>query len=287
MVITGIKPAVEAAGGEMVYFEASGTTEVSPGIRIAKAVIEADVIINLPKLKTHGLTLYTGAVKNMFGSVPGFLKAKCHASHPHPRDFANLIVNIYKATKPQLTIMDAIIGMEGDGPSAGQPRTFGAIIASADGVALDAAAAALIGFKPDEIITTTLAGQQKLGNSNLSLIEIIGGTINEFAQLDWNKPAGLYQRIKWLPDSLFRLATPIINLLKANPVIIQDKCKRCHICLKSCPVKTIFQDSKTKTVTINLKKCINCYCCHELCPYQAIKIEKSWILRRLGIGTTD
>jgi len=136
-----IREMTERAGIELVNFEASGSTEIDAGdyrLYVANPVLEADVIINLPKLKTHTLTLMTGAVKNMFGTVPGFRKAEMHKIFPGHREFAAMIVELFSHVRPALNIMDAVLAMEGNGPSSGSPRELGLVAVSDDAVALDA-----------------------------------------------------------------------------------------------------------------------------------------------------
>lgn len=281
---TGIKKAVETAGGQLIYFQQAGV--VGKGkIHIARAVIDADVIINLPKLKTHNLTTFTGAIKNMFGVVPGFNKALYHRRFPNPKDFAAALVDIFAAAKPTLNIMDAIVGMEGLGPSAGQPRKLGVVIASTDGVAIDAVSSYLIGYDPGEIDTTVAAFKRGLGEMRLANIEISGASLAEIRQPDWKRALNLYSLVKrWLPGSVFNLIRPVLNQLKVWPVIDQEKCTRCLVCVNNCPTRTIEQDNKTKIVKINLKDCISCFCCHELCEAKAIRLERSWLVRLLKIG---
>lgn len=285
---TGIKQAAESAGARMIYFHENGIIELnSPSknrfqktLRISKPVLEMDVIINLPKIKTHNLTLYTGAIKNMFGVVPGFYKAQFHANALKPQDFAKAMVDIIEITKPGFTIMDAIIGMEGIGPSAGDPRKLGAIIASTDIVALDAIASYLIGFEPEQIDTTLEAFRRNLGEMDINKIKIIGATLKEMRQADWKHPASIYWLTKWMPEIINSLAAPLIRQLRIDPVIDQKKCKTCLICLNNCPVKAI---TKNKQVKIDLSKCINCFCCHELCPYKAIDLKRSWLAKLIGL----
>ena len=149
---TGFLDMCQRESIELISFEAAGVEKFETNGRtyyLAKPAIEADFIINLPKLKTHVLTLMTGAVKNMFGLIPGFRKANYHKQFPKPKDFAQVIVDILSLCPPGLTIMDAIVSMEGEGPSSGQPYKTNLIITSADPVAVDAVAAEIIGLKPE------------------------------------------------------------------------------------------------------------------------------------------
>jgi uncharacterized protein (DUF362 family)/NAD-dependent dihydropyrimidine dehydrogenase PreA subunit len=288
---TGIKQAAEAAGGQTVLLQQSGIAEISSPSRnqrmrtyaISKLAIEADVIINLPKIKTHNLTAYTGAIKNMFGVVPGFYKSKFHVNAIRPRDLAGLLVDVFEIAKPSLNIMDAVMGMEGNGPAGGQPRKLGVIIASSDGVALDAVGSYLIGFDPLKIETTARAASRGVGQADLDQISIIGEKLNDIAQRDWQHSTNKSTLANLLPEPLFNLLKPIANQLRINPEIIQEKCTQCLVCVKNCPVQTIDYDKTSKIVSINLKRCINCFCCHEMCEYQAIDLKPSWLVRLLRI----
>ncbi|OGC12365.1 hypothetical protein A3K48_07935 [candidate division WOR-1 bacterium RIFOXYA12_FULL_52_29] len=298
----GIKQAAEAAGGALVPFQQGGIVKVKspsgssilPEVPIAGPVLAADFVIDLPKLKTHGMTLYTGAIKNMFGCVPGFFKTEFHRLAPHPHDFASLLVDVFAISRPGLTIMDAVVGMEGAGPSHGTPRKLGAIIASTDGVAVDVIGSSLIGFDPLDIDMIKIAGERGLGNSNLEQIEVLGAAIAELRLTDWARPDRLYKVLKRFP----RLAGILAGFIAINPEIDQQKCVKCLVCLKSCPAKTIKmhphplspsplprgKGNKGLGVYIDLKNCIHCFCCHELCQYDAVKLKSSWLARLMGVA---
>lgn len=279
--VCGIKQAVEQASGKIISFQDSGITEIK-GIKISKAVLDADIVINLPKLKTHTWTLYTGAIKNLFGCVPGFHKARYHSLLPRPADFSTMLVDLLEIVKPRLNIMDAVWGMEGSGPSAGRPRLFGALLASADAVALDAVAAQAIGYPPFEIEMIQQAHQRGLGVGELAEIEVVGAKLEEITQKNWRHASSTYSITKHLPEFIYDLARPLIDrLLRVNPKIDQEKCKKCLVCVKSCPAKTI--NFKKNRVEIDLKGCIMCFCCHELCPYKAIELKRSWLAKLIGI----
>lgn len=309
---TGIKRATEEAGGKVVYFQQEGVVDVPnpsgnkrmPSFKVSRLVLEADVIINLPKLKTHNLILFTGAIKNMFGAIPGFQKAQFHAKAPRPHELASLLVDVFQTVKPTLNIMDAVIGIEGKGPgTGGETRKLGAILASTDAVALDAVSSCLIGFDPLEIDTTAIAYGRGLGEAELKKIEIIGEKLENLRKPNWKHPFNLSKYTKYLPEFVSDLLTPIISQAKINPEIDQEKCTKCLVCVKNCPVKTIKthppihdkadpppslikrggKEGGEFIVTIDLKNCINCFCCHELCEYKAVKLKPSWLTRLLGI----
>lgn len=287
---TGIKQATEEAGGQVINLLEAGSIEIaSPSnnqraktLRICKSALEVDAIINLPKLKTHNYTLYTGAIKNMFGCVPGFHKAHYHMLAYRPADFAEILVDVFHLLKPTLNIMDGVFGMEGNGPNGGNKRFMGIIMASADGVALDAVASYLIGYKPFSIDTTRVAHKRNLGEAQLEKIETVGADLEKFIKEDWKHPSTILLLSRFVPDWMHSLTKPFTRLIRVNPFIDQNICVKCQICVKSCPTKTIHY--KEGKVEIDLKNCIMCFCCHELCPYHAIRLKTSWLLRLLGIG---
>lgn len=272
---TLMREMAERAGLELVNFEASSSQEIDAGkfkLYIARPVLEADVVINLPKLKTHSLTLLTGAVKNMFGVVPGFRKAEMHKIFPKPFEFAGMLVELYSHVRPALNIMDAVLAMEGNGPSSGVPREAGLIAVSDDGVAMDAVISSVIGFKPEKIDTTRLSGERGLGVSEPEKIEVTGdaaGTVIE----DFDLPSNLGMRL--IPGPLARMIAPLVWL---KLIIDREKCTGCEMCFKSCPVKTIVPDGEKFRVVHD--GCVQCMCCHELCPEDAVEIKLSWLARK-------
>ncbi|OGC21979.1 hypothetical protein A2291_07370 [candidate division WOR-1 bacterium RIFOXYB2_FULL_42_35] len=289
----GFTKATEEAGGELISFEKAGTKDIpSPSqhkkiktLKISKAVLKADVIINLPKLKTHGWTLYTGAIKNLFGCITGFNKASFHFAAPKCKDFSIALVDILEIVKPTINIMDAVMGMEGQGPTEGKPRLMGAILASFDAVALDAVAATAINYQPLEIDMIRIADNRQLGTGKLANIDVVGTPLKEIIKKDWEHCANTYAITNRIPSFLEPILNPIMQkILRIDPEIIQDKCKKCLVCVNNCPAKTIY--FKDNTVKIDLSKCIMCYCCHELCPYKSIRLKQSWLAKVMGLGTS-
>jgi uncharacterized protein (DUF362 family)/Pyruvate/2-oxoacid:ferredoxin oxidoreductase delta subunit len=272
----------EVAGqtdAKLVAFESEGvyqkTTPEGKTYYIARPVIDADVIISLAKLKTHTLTLMTCAVKNMFGSIPGFRKGEYHKEAPKPKDFARVIVDIFSLTKPHLTLVDAIVCMDGDGPSSGDPKYAGLILASTDAVALDMVAAKIMGFKDGEIDTTSIAQEKELGPKSFDQIEIRGESLNTLSLPKFVLPSNRFMRL--IPDFLIKLVTPFVWV---RPNILDGNCINCNICVDNCPTKSIHQGEKRPY--FDYTNCINCMCCHELCPYKAIYLEKSRLAKRIG-----
>ncbi|HSG27001.1 MAG TPA: DUF362 domain-containing protein [Candidatus Krumholzibacterium sp.] len=271
---TGVQEMAERAGLELVNFEASGLEEVqSAGYRlyIARPVLDADVIINLAKLKTHTLTLLTCGVKNVFGVVPGFRKAEYHKIYPKPAEFAGMIVGLYDFVRPSLTIVDGILSMEGNGPSSGTPRNTGLLLAGRDAVAVDTVAARMIGFDPRDIDTIRIAAERGVGETDPGRIEVTGSGTDHLPE-GFVLPSN--RGIRLIPRPLARMIAPFVWLR----LVIQDEtCTRCEFCLKSCPVKAIYREEDR--VVIDQAKCIQCMCCHELCPESSIEIKMSFLAR--------
>lgn len=277
---TGMSAVADELGIEQVNFEASGArtiqTEDGLTLSIARAIFNFDKIISISKLKTHSLMLFTGAIKNLFGTVPGFRKAEYHKKYPLPRDLGKLLVAIYANVPITLHIMDAVVGMEGNGPSSGELRDVGLILASSDGVALDSIAEHIIGIRGKKSITTRLASRQGLGVGDLEKIDILGGNLEDFVL---TKPFKLPPRVpdRFIPSWLI---TPFTRLVWIRPEPIEDKCVRCGICAKNCPVDAIAMRNP-EIPQFDYGKCITCMCCHELCPHDAINLRKSFLARRI------
>jgi len=234
---------------------------------ISKVFTDADYIINLPKFKTHGLVKITGAIKNMFGMIPGGKKAQLHTLTHSIREFAELLVDIYQIRIPDFNIMDAIIGMEGNGPTNGKPRMINQIICSDNGVAMDAIMTTIMGLKPSSIEMLQIAQQRGLGEIDISNIEIDGKL--EIIK-DFKVPG------KGILHEIRRYATPyVFNYAKVKPIIDIRKCQRCYQCIKVCPTEAM--QVKNSFPEANRQKCVSCFCCDEHCPYGAI-ILPSWTI---------
>lgn len=279
---TGFLAVSERTGAPLVHFEAGGSAARDAGgqrYHIARAVTEADVVINLPKFKTHGFALFTGAIKNCYGVLPGFQKAALHKQYPHPTDFSVRLVDLYAAVRPALTLMDGIVGMEGNGPATGDVRPVGLLLASADGVALDAVAAAVMGFREDEIDAIRIAGERGLGASRLADIDIDGESLESARIPDFRLPSN--HLMKAIPPVAARwLGRRIGRFIWVRPKSDPARCTGCGVCVRACPVRAIRMENG-KPVT-DYRLCINCMCCNESCPEGAVIQELSWLARRIG-----
>lgn len=232
-----------------------------------KAVLDADVIINLPKLKTHGLTFLTCGVKNLYGCISGKQKAEFHLRMPSHDDFSSMLIDLYRVVKPNLTIVDGIVGMEGAGPSNGKPRKIGVILASSSAVALDAIATQIIGLRPENIPTTQIALSKNIDISSVNEIETVGEKLEQFIIKDFAQSSA-FASLKSIPRPVLNFFQ---NRLTAKPVINSEQCRGCGICKESCPPQVI--EISNKKAAISYDKCIRCYCCQELCPHNAVKLK--------------
>ncbi|GAI58779.1 unnamed protein product, partial [marine sediment metagenome] len=226
--VSGFRQMCQRAGVRLTNLREAGFVEtVCNGhflekVYLSKISLDADVIINLPKLKTHSLCVFTGGVKNMYGNIPSGLRQKFHAEYMKSEDFSQVLTDIFSAIRPQLTIMDGIIAMEGDGPAAGSLRRLGVILASQDTVAVDAVATKIIGLNPMDIHTTRYSDERGLGIGNLQNIEVIGERIDDVMVADFKPPAGVTNALaRRMPRVLPRF---ILDQLSIKPSVIEHRC---------------------------------------------------------------
>lgn len=232
-------------------------------VSVSAEIFEADVVVNLPKMKTHGLTYITGAVKNTFGYVTGGNKMRIHSLAPSPKKFAEAMLDIYEIRPPELNIMDAITAMEGNGPANGSLCHPGKILASDNAVSLDAVFLHMIRQNINAVPMVEIAGKKGLGETDMAKLEIIG----ELSRLDdFKMPSTFVPGLMRLFVNRF-----LSRKLSCLPEIEKKSCKVCGICVTHCPVEAM------KIVDgfplVNKKECIKCYCCQEMCPDNAINLE--------------
>jgi len=260
---------------ETVVSHPEGRTVKS--LTVIKALEEADAVINIAKLKTHGMALYTGAVKNLFGVIPGTTKAEYHLRMKKLEDFSDMLVDISTYVKPVLSVIDAVVGMEGQGPSAGDPRKIGAVLASESPYALDVAAVSMVGISPDKVCTIQRARERGLCSS-LNELTLVGDPLDGLIIHDFKIPSHKHVGvIEQFLNENSALAKFINNNFGPRPVFNYDDCVGCGDCDRNCPPKAITMINGRPVV--NLKECIRCYCCQELCPQKAVHIKRSWIFK--------
>lgn len=236
---------------------------------ISKEIGDYNCIINIPKYKTHTLMTFTGAVKNMFGIIPGNSKRILHYRLPEQDQFAQLLLDIHKTVNPRLHIMDAVFALEGNGPGTdGVPRNMNCILASTDGIALDIVASKLMNISHEDIPTNRVAVEQ--GLIDINNIDIVGDDISQLVVSDFKLPSThVYHR---------NLVKKLFGLAKTNIKVNSSLCQKCGLCKRNCPAEALYGED---TYFVDLNKCISCMMCHEICPHKAIEVERPAFYRQL------
>jgi uncharacterized protein (DUF362 family)/Pyruvate/2-oxoacid:ferredoxin oxidoreductase delta subunit len=257
-------------------------------IDISEGYFDADIILNLPKFKTHGITYITGAVKLLFGAIPGVEKSKMHLRAPTPETFSEFILDLYGAmnygfspSKPIIHIMDAILVQEGEGPGpAGKPKWLNAILAGDNGIAVDYVASRIAGLEIKKALTINNGFKRNYGVSSGDEISVIGDSIENLRPDQFEPATGgsIFSNVFRWPFT----SPPIKNLFLDRPVPQEKKCTLCYQCKKICASGAISEsDGKKKVPSYDYNTCIRCYCCLEICPEAAIEKQKGrlqWIL---------
>ena len=267
---TGIGAVCEEEGVPFVSFEREGVRACSVDgfdFTLAGPIAEADLIVSLPKVKSHSLTKLTAAVKNLYGAVPGYDKTTLHRHHPRPDDFGRLMQAIWRVLPPTVSLADAVVGMEGQGPANGRPAQLGFLAAAADPFALDIALCGILHIKPESV-------PYLKGLVELHAPETAGDSV-EIASFE--VPIGSHL-LSLVPAGLMRVAA---RVLWVRPRIDAGKCVNCGRCIKACPVKALARPDANGRGIPALKKqaCVGCACCHEVCPQGAIRMTQSPVLR--------
>lgn len=271
---TGITQVAEREGAVLNYdvgYEEvpSKDGRVVSAFNIITPIAHADVVISAAKLKTHGQMTYSGAVKNLFGAVPGLMKPEFHYRFPEKADFGAMIVDLCKTISPAISFIDGIVGMEGNGPTGGTPKEFDVILAGTNPHAVDLVACSLIGFSADKIPTLADAVSRGLCPHDVSDVEITGEGIDG-KKIKIKAPDSV--SLDFVADLPAFLRVPIGKMLTPRPAIVKRTCIGCGKCAESCPQHTIkIVGGKAE---IDYSKCIKCYCCHEMCPKRSIKIKR-------------
>ncbi len=235
-------------------------SEILPELFLSKKISEIDCLINVPKMKTHVLCGISCCLKNLYGYIIGALKSKYHLESKSLKGLTQLWIDLYKFRTPQLNIVDAIIAMEGGGPTHGNPRQVGKIIAGTNGIEVDVVLASMMGWDPSKIKKLEMAHEQGLGEIDIKKIDVTG----DFEILpEFEKPPTF--------ASLNPKVNPYEEIIKIQPQLEEDKCIMCRLCGdESCPADAI---SFEEFPIIDKEKCISCYCCVEFCPEGALSVE--------------
>ncbi len=245
---------------------------------LPKELLEQNCVISLSKMKTHALERITGAVKNSYGFVYGFHKAKGHTQYPSADSFARMLIDLNKCVAPKLYVMDGIVAMEGNGPGSGDPVQMNVMLMSTDPVALDSVFSRLVYLKPEMVPTNYHGEKMGLGTwkeEEITLLTPDGEISMSEAVKRYGNPQFNVDRTEVRKNIWTRIAGAL-NIFQKKPYIENDKCVHCGICVQSCPVpgKALdFRKGKDKPPVYDYKKCIRCFCCQEMCPKKAIQVK--------------
>ena len=242
---------------------------------------EADAIIDFCKLKSHGMMSMSAAVKNLFGTIPGTLKPEYHFKYPDERDFAHMLVDLNEYFKPRLAIADAVVGMEGNGPTAGEPRKIGALMASQSTYKLDLVCAEVIGVTMNDVPTIHAAYERGLCPASCGELSIAGdlerAKISDFKNIISHR--GL--QFQGSGGLISKLTGKVIGAaMSSKPSVEKEKCVGCGVCAGVCPAHAI--KIRDKLPRIDRKKCIRCFCCQEFCPKGAMIVRRPLIAKMLN-----
>lgn len=270
---------VAARTGAQLNMDTRAVEVAVPGARrshkisVMAIATQVDAIVSIGKIKTHGMTVYTGAVKNLFGLVPGLTKVDYHARFPEMDDFCTALLDIASWARPVLSVLDGIVGMEGKGPSGGNPRAIGALVVGTDAHAVDCAGASLIGMEEEDVPTLRLARAYGL----MPAMRVLGESAEGLRVAGFVRAPAEKAGKKLLSSKTFG------RFVRSKPVVMQEKCVSCGVCVQCCPQKTIAL--KNGRIVFSYDACIRCYCCQELCPKNAIDVWQPFYMKMLSHGS--
>lgn len=290
----GYREAADRHGFELNYDMRWGPVSC-PNARLVRRleviapILEVDAVINLPKFKTHNLMIFTGATKNLFGVIPGLKKVGFHGRFADPMRFGDMLLDVARFVQPRLTILDAVVGMEGRGPgTGGKPRQLGFLLAGTDTVAIDVACCRIARIDTTAVPVLVAARDRGLWSGRAGDIDTQGVPVTDLlvngfvlptfhARKRGDQPVGLVEH----------MARPVLRsgfTLRPRPK--KDRCTFCGACEQACPTKAMSLDAKAHVARVDDQLCIRCYCCHEICPSAAIDLRFTGLGRavhRLGL----
>ncbi len=272
--------------GAKLYTACESSSRSSSGALVRQftfiqPVLDCDFIINLPKLKAHVLTGMSGAVKNLFGCVPGLQKAEFHMQFPEKKDFGSMLVDICETIRPQIHLVDGLLSMEGDGPSGGNPVPTNLLLAGEDPYQVDLAICYYMGFPPMRTPFLAAAQTRGLCPAEFSASNLNGSEAAVQPFSNFQHPRSHEGRINFEEDVPVWVR-PFMGVLTRwgapKPKINRSQCIGCGKCAEICPQKVI--TIQNKKAVIQYKNCIRCFCCHEMCPVKAIDVARNKLLHR-------
>jgi len=283
--VCGIAETAERYGAHLNYDTAAVQMPFAEGkkvkmFHVISPVAEADIVIDLCKLKSHSLTKMSAAVKNLFGVIPGIEKFEMHATFPEYGDFGAMLCDLCEMLcreKTVIAVTDAVIGMEGNGPTAGTPRKIGAVLTSGNPFASDLLCERLIGFE-GTVPLVKEAILRGLCPDNADALAVVGTKPETLAVSDFKEPDSA--KNKSASALAFFSRGKVGRFFMPRPVVIRERCRACGECVASCPQHTIelVTGGGKRLAHISHASCIRCYCCQELCPFEAISVKKNFII---------
>ena len=278
---TGMQEAAQQSGAQLGTKIMPPCTVPCPEGKLVKQFsfireyAECDFLISLAKCKNHMLTGFTGAVKNCFGLVPGLAKSEYHFRFPDKNDFVEMILDLCLTAKPGLAIMDAVYGMEGDGPSGGKKKHLGFSAMSENPFALDFLVSQMLGLPVENCLTVAASQKRGLIPSTVAALEVVGDDWQDLCCHDWQAAQSRDAVAVGRLPAFLRI--PLAHMLTSRVQVEKKKCIGCGKCVSICPQQTIvLQNGKAQ---IDSRQCIRCYCCHEICPKQAIRLKRAFLYR--------
>ncbi len=271
--------------GASLNFDLGTTHCPQPDGAVCKAfdlinpVAQADFVISVAKLKSHCMTGLSGGVKNLFGCIPGLTKPEFHWRYPNEDDFSNMLLDLCETVRPGLTFVDAVVSMEGDGPSSGDLRNTGLLLAADNPCELDRCLAHVMGRKPESLSTVRNSIRRGLCPADFEAVRRTGAELPVFRDFKMPRSRTVDFQMN-IPKPLRGAAKPVIErFFTPRPVVDPKICIGCGKCAESCPAHTIAVENRR--AVIHREKCIRCYCCHEMCPVHAISVKRSRLLEKL------
>jgi uncharacterized protein (DUF362 family)/NAD-dependent dihydropyrimidine dehydrogenase PreA subunit len=279
--VCGMRDAARNAGFELNTDVTYRTVSYPQGMltksfEVITPVIQADCVINLCKMKTHVFMTMTGAVKNIFGVIPGYTKPAYHAKLRDTTYFAGMLLDLCTYVSPRLSIMDAVTAMEGNGPNSGTPRKVGLLLAAENPLALDVIAGECMGISPAQNPLLLEAVRRGMTPNRIEDVDILGVGIEDMRVPGFRVPGTVRGGTGFGPMAW---AAPVFRRgFNLSPRVVEEKCVSCGVCMRACPVGAISMEDK-EPAFIDNRMCIRCYCCHEMCPENAIKLQPGTLYR--------